>query len=292
MTQGDNAAMGYYACSMMPLIKKLMLCEDKAEYKKMLQLWYADDAAAGAKLRDMLKWLSMLCEKGPLYGYHPKPSKSWVIVKPQLYDKAKEMFPSLQVTDMGHKYLGSYIGRGEGKAKFVEEKGQEWIKDVEQLSDIAKREPQVYSACIYGISKRCNYECRTTPDISIHLKKLEYKISEKFIPACWTEPSAVPRNVARYLHFQQEEAALEYTISLNLPTKNISSHATERLAETIYSQETEYCINANDLGRVKAEITRERVAIYKEKRAEIGKELNDMEKMQLYLAAEKGPAFG
>ena len=58
VTQGDNAAMGYYACSMMPLIMKLMLCEDKAEYEKMLQLWYADDAAAGGKLRDMLKWWS------------------------------------------------------------------------------------------------------------------------------------------------------------------------------------------------------------------------------------------
>ena len=31
VTQGDNAAMGYYACSMMPPIKKLMLREDKAE---------------------------------------------------------------------------------------------------------------------------------------------------------------------------------------------------------------------------------------------------------------------
>ena len=163
VTQGDNAAMGYYACSMMPLIMKLMLCEDKAEYEKLLQLWYADDAAAGGKLRDMLKWWSMLCETGPLYGYHPKPSKSWVIVKPQFYEKAKEMFPDLQVTDMGHKYLGSYIGREEGKDKFVEEKVQEWIKDVEQLSDIAKREPQVaYSAYIYGLSKRWNYVCRTT----------------------------------------------------------------------------------------------------------------------------------
>ena len=184
MTQGDNAAMGYYACSMMPLIMKLMLCEDKAEYEKLLQLWYADDAAAGGTLRDMLKWWSMLCETGPLYGYHPKPSKSWVIVKPQFYEKAKEMFPDLQVTDMGHKYLGSYIGREEGKDKFVEEKVQEWIKDVEQLSDIAKREPQIaYSAYIYGLSKRWNYVCRTTPDISTHLKKLEYKICETFIPA-------------------------------------------------------------------------------------------------------------
>ena len=29
-------------------------------------------------------------------------------------------------------------------------------------------------------------------------------------------------------HFQQEKAALVYTISLNLPTKNISSHAEQQ----------------------------------------------------------------
>ena len=57
----------------------------------------------------------------------------------QFYEKAKEMFSDLQVTDMGHKYLGFYFGRKQGKDKFVEEKFQEWMKDVEQLSDIKKR---------------------------------------------------------------------------------------------------------------------------------------------------------
>ena len=122
--------MGYYACSMLPLIKKLVLREDKTEYEKLLQLWYAD----GGKLRDMLKWWSMLCETGPLYGYLPKHLKSWVIVKPQFYEKSKEMFPDIQVTSMGHKYWGSCIGREERKDKFVEGKAQELIKDVEQLS--------------------------------------------------------------------------------------------------------------------------------------------------------------
>ena len=78
------------------------------------------------------------------------------------------MFPNLQVTDMGHKYLGSYIGSEEGNDKFVREKVQKWIKDVDQLSNnknIDKRETQVaYSAYIYGLSKRWNYVCRTTPD--------------------------------------------------------------------------------------------------------------------------------
>ena len=61
--------------------------------------------------------------------------------------------------------------------------------------------------------------------------------------------------------------------------------ATERLAEAIYRRLGTAPI---DLYQVKAEITGERLAFHKEKRVEIGRELNDMEKLQLDLAAEKG----
>ena len=121
VTQGDNSAMGFYACSMMPLLSQLMLSKiiTEKEYEYLKQVWYADDAAAGGKLKDIHKWWSKLCESGPIFGYHPKPSKSWIIVKPQYLDQAKHLFPNLQLTDVGHKYLGSYIGAEEGKIKFI-----------------------------------------------------------------------------------------------------------------------------------------------------------------------------
>ena len=85
-----------------------------------------------------------------LFYYHPKPSKSWIIVKPQYLDEAKRMFPDLNITDSGRKYLGSFIGTEEGKEKYVEEKIEEWATDIEELSEIASREPQVaYAAYIY-----------------------------------------------------------------------------------------------------------------------------------------------
>ena len=81
-------------------------------------------------------------------------------------------------------YLGSYIGTEEGKTQFVEEKIEEWITDIQDLSEIAKREPQLaYSAYVYGLSKRWNYLCRTTPNISQQLKKLEYTVQDCFLPA-------------------------------------------------------------------------------------------------------------
>ena len=54
------------------------------------------------------------------------------------------MFPELRpekITSIGHKYLGSYIGTEEGKTLFVEEKVEEWIKEIKDLSEIAMREP-------------------------------------------------------------------------------------------------------------------------------------------------------
>ena len=135
-------------------------------------------------MQSLKGWWSDLCSAGPLFGYFPKPSKTWVIVKPEKYEEAKEAFPELNITAVGHKYLGSYIGSREGTIEFVESKVKEWIENVIELSGIATREPQIaFAAFIYGLSKRWNYVCRTTytPDISLPLKGLEVVIQESFL---------------------------------------------------------------------------------------------------------------
>ena len=179
VTQGDNAAMGFYSCSTIPLIRT-----SATNIADVKQVWYADDAAGGGKIKDLESWWNKLCSTGPLFGYYPKPSKTWVIVKSEHYEAAKEAFPDLNITTVGHKYLGSYIGTNVGKEEFISDKVTEWCKDLKQLSEIASREPQAaYSAFIYGLSKRWTYVCRTTPDISELLKPLEYSITEHFLPA-------------------------------------------------------------------------------------------------------------
>ena len=42
---------------------------DVEKYPK--QVWYADDAAAGGKLRQLRNWWEELKEHGPKYGYFP-----------------------------------------------------------------------------------------------------------------------------------------------------------------------------------------------------------------------------
>ncbi len=112
-TQGDVPALGIYSCSTMPLVNSL---QHKSEKRGLTlkQVWYADDAASGGTLSDLRLWWDELLNLGPLYGYFPKASKTWLIVKPEFEEEARKKFAEVNVTTEGHKYLGSFIGTAEG----------------------------------------------------------------------------------------------------------------------------------------------------------------------------------
>ena len=43
-----------------------------------------------------------MLEIGPNFGYYPKPSKTWLIVKPKyLLKRAKDLFPSIDISIWG-----------------------------------------------------------------------------------------------------------------------------------------------------------------------------------------------
>eukprot|EP00116_Pleurobrachia_bachei_P005595 sb/3465857/ len=169
-TQGDTAAMPMYACCLMPLIRSL-------KDSSLTQIFYADDGLGGGKLSSVKSWWDKIKSDGPGYGYLPNPGKSWLIVKPQYEDTAREMFTDVNITTDGQRYLGSYIGTEESQREFVEEFVQnevaKWNEEINQLCEIAVNEPQLaYSAYTIGISKRWSYLMRTTPGISDQLASL------------------------------------------------------------------------------------------------------------------------
>ena len=105
-------------------------------------------------------------------------------MKPGFYDNAKHLFPDVNITCEGHRYLGSYIGTDSGLEEFIKGEIEEWKADITGLSEIAQAEPQLaYAAFVYGTSKRWNFVARTTPGISNLLYSLEYHIKETLIPA-------------------------------------------------------------------------------------------------------------
>ena len=71
---------------------------------------YADDIGGGAKLHALREWWKNISENGPCFGYFPKASKSWLVVKEDKFDEAKQVFEGtgINITSQGRKYLGGF----------------------------------------------------------------------------------------------------------------------------------------------------------------------------------------
>lgn len=97
--------MAMYAIGVQPLINSL-------ESPQTRQVWYADDSAAGGNLEDLHDWWAKLCDLGPEYGYYPNNRKTRLLVTPDLYAQAVEVFvdTGLEIVSDGASYLGGVIG--------------------------------------------------------------------------------------------------------------------------------------------------------------------------------------
>ena len=148
-TQGDNCASGFYSISTFIIIKDLANIEDSK------QIWFADDAGSAGKISALRKCWDRLNLKsyGPQLGYIPNPPKTVLVVKEGLVEVAKEVFhdTGIQITSEGvnnedhlkegHRYLGGAIGTKAFQEAFVRAKIESWCKDIEKLSEVARREP-------------------------------------------------------------------------------------------------------------------------------------------------------
>ena len=84
-------------------------------------------------------WWDRLNYLGPKYGYHPKPSKTILVVKNENdLKRAQQIFQGtgVQIRIDGHCYLGAAIGSTDFKTSYVESKVKKWCNDVEELSRI------------------------------------------------------------------------------------------------------------------------------------------------------------
>ena len=103
-TQGDPVAIAMYALAVTPLINSL--CHHQPDVS---QAWFVDDATAAGQLTPLLQWWKQLLCLGPLYGYYPNAAETYLIVKPQLYDLAKQLFQdtNVQITCHYQRHLGA-----------------------------------------------------------------------------------------------------------------------------------------------------------------------------------------
>ena len=88
--QGHPLAMVTYAIGILPLIHRLT-------QPLVHQVCYADDAAALGKLSIIQSWWEALQCHGPLFGYYANPTKSWLIVKPEIKETACSVFADIDI---------------------------------------------------------------------------------------------------------------------------------------------------------------------------------------------------
>ena len=97
-------SMAKYAIATRPLIERLAI-------NGITQAWFADDSTAGIKLPKLKQWWERIKEEGPKYGYFPKPSKCYLILKNEdILEVAKEMFSDVKITCDGHRHIGAALG--------------------------------------------------------------------------------------------------------------------------------------------------------------------------------------
>ena len=61
------------------------------------QVWYPDDASVCGHLNDIHQWFSQLCFKGPVFGYHPAPAKSYLLASDRHWFEVERLFSVLDV---------------------------------------------------------------------------------------------------------------------------------------------------------------------------------------------------
>lgn len=192
-TQGCPMSMAMYALSAVPLINKCQGVLSADDFPRAVQVWYADDAAAGGNLKPLRKFWDILVQHGPAYGYFPKPSKTFLVVKPECRAAANEEFEGtgVQLTEdggdlackAGQRHLGAAVGSPEFVAAYLDEKVASWIDQVTQLADIATTQPHAaYAGLVFGLRHRWTFIQRTMPTAGDHMQPLKDAIDHMLLP--------------------------------------------------------------------------------------------------------------
>ena len=183
-TQGDPITMPMYAICIFPLIKAISTVG-------AVQVWYVDDAVSGGKLAFLRTWWDSLLHLGPKVGYYPNPSKSVLLVKPEVYDTACEPFADTGITVKydGVRYLGAAIGTPHYIYSYVADKVTSWVTQVERLSTFAGTQPQsAYAAFVHSLRGKWTFLCRTMLEIGPYLVPVNNAVTDKLIPAMLQRP--------------------------------------------------------------------------------------------------------
>ena len=120
-THDDPTSMGAYALDILPMLYSLLdfVLTNEDQTKEAA---FAFDLAIVGKLADITNFWDRLATIGPKYGYFPKATKSYLIVKSRCLKDAKAMMTdtNIKITNKGRKHLDSVVGSDTYKVQYVQ----------------------------------------------------------------------------------------------------------------------------------------------------------------------------
>ena len=160
----------------------------------------------------------------------------------------------------GRKYYGGYVGTGDGSRNCFMELCENWCWQLEELSKIARTEPQAaYSAFTAGFKHKLTYFLRTIPNVAELLKPIDEVIDNKFIPAI-TEHQNVSDSDRKLLSLPVKLGGLGIPIfseSCVLEVDN-ARRISKYLIDKIVAQDQQYEINPGRDREIRNQLKKEK----------------------------------
>ena len=134
----DPLAIIAYGIGIFPLINSI-----RREIPDVTQPWYADISGALSTFERLETYFDSLTRQGPGWGYHPKPSKSLLIVSLENFEAGKVFVRhhGLKVYTAAH-YRWGYIGDDESKRYWMRELTLMWENKISTISETTEKYPQ------------------------------------------------------------------------------------------------------------------------------------------------------
>ena len=151
----------------------------------------ADDASGAGRLNELKGWWDIIILEGQKISYYVHESKSWLILKgSSQLEAAKQIFQNrnIKFTCEGKRHLGAALGTEKFKITYVNEKVEEWCKEMKSLSKLSKTQPHAaFSVYIHGEEHKFTYLLQTIEGMNELIKLLDDIIINTFLPAIFGE---------------------------------------------------------------------------------------------------------
>ena len=279
--------MAAYALGLTPLLDHLQSVKRSVKH-----VAFADDQTGAGKLKEIKIWWDTLITEGSKYGYYPKPSKLFLILKQQYKEYAERIFAgsNIKITTQGARHLGAVLGDISFTEEYLRNDVQSWKNQLEILSKRTEIQTQAaYSAYMFGFKHKFTFFLRTVPDISNYLFLIEETLRSRFIPAI----------TGGHICSDAERALLALPVKFGgLGLQNLcevantallnSKEITRKLYENVITQKKDFHTDSEKTKTIANELKRRKISNYKIKLEELRKSMNEKIKRCNEISNETG----